>query len=217
MESVIDALVPMNDQKKKPFRIVAIHPLHVTEQFLDDLKERFTFNYSPITIQILNCQVYVTDTNEIVLCSNETKEVIRRIPSTHKYSVHRLTSWESSETKKGQIVSLSSDSLKARDLDGKGVRIFPGHNGRMTCMEITKDELYEDVRLISGSSKGLILIHMFKSAKILYTLDRHVSSISSLCLTVGIRGIELIASIDKQQNLRLWELETGELIREFVA
>lgn len=199
----IDGQQSPNPTKK--FRIVEQHRLHVTEKFLDELKELFRAqcHYDPAHIHNMRAYVILTDTNEIVIKSLDANEEIRKYPSMHRFSARRVLVWESGD--KGHIVTLSSDSLRSRDIDNKNPRNFQGHKSRLTCMMLSNDEAYEDARVVSGSDSGLILIHSLKSSKMLFTLSQHAAPIVSICFTFGIGNIPLIASMDKADTIILWE------------
>jgi hypothetical protein len=212
----------------KPFRTVEVHKLHVTDAFLDELREilKRSAHYEVAIIMQWVAEVSLSDTHEIVIRSLETKEELHRYPSHHAYGCKRVAVWEneaaehthddsSSNSKhhkqinvnKGHIVTMSSDSIKSRDLDNKLTRNFAGHKSKITSLLLSHEEAYEDVRIISGSAAGQILIHSLKTTKILLSLqdDIHRGPIVSLALTLGIGNIPLIASIDSKHVIALWE------------
>jgi hypothetical protein len=197
--------------RQSRMRAVVVHRLHVTEEFLDGIKEAFrsSCHYAPAKVNHLRAMVHLSDKNEIVIASADTNYEMNRFLSNHVYSAKRVLVWESGH--KGHIVTMSSDSIRSRDFDNKNARQFPGHKSRLTTISVSDEESYENVRIISGSASGTILVHSLKSAKILFVLNQHKASVSSLCFSFGIGQTPLVASVDSSGVIILWENDSESM------
>jgi WD40 repeat protein len=83
--------------------------------------------------------------------------------------------------------------------------ILHGHEQRITCLEITNNNQY----LISGSLDGIIHIWDLVTKTIVKRIKAHSQGILSLT----INNISQILATTNYQEIKLWDLETGELLQ----
>jgi WD40 repeat protein len=83
--------------------------------------------------------------------------------------------------------------------------ILQGHEQRITCLEITNNNQY----LISGSLDGIIHIWDLVTKTIVKRIKAHSQGILSLT----INNISQILATANYQEIKLWDLETGELLQ----
>jgi WD40 repeat protein len=83
--------------------------------------------------------------------------------------------------------------------------ILHGHEQRITCLEITNNNQY----LISGSLDGIIHIWDLATKTIVKRIKAHSQGILSL----AINNIAKILATANYQEIKLWDLETGELLQ----
>jgi WD40 repeat protein len=83
--------------------------------------------------------------------------------------------------------------------------ILQGHEQRITCLEITNNNQY----LISGSLDGIIHIWDLATKTIVKRIKAHSQGILSL----AINNIAKILATANYQEIKLWDLETGELLQ----
>jgi WD40 repeat protein len=83
--------------------------------------------------------------------------------------------------------------------------ILHGHEQRITCLEITNNNQY----LISGSLDGIINIWDLATKTIVKRIKAHSQGILSL----AINNIAKILATANYQEIKLWDLETGELLQ----
>ncbi|MEB3192446.1 MAG: DnaJ domain-containing protein [Snowella sp.] len=83
--------------------------------------------------------------------------------------------------------------------------ILQGHEQRITCLEITNNNQY----LISGSLDGIIHIWDLATKTIVKIIKAHSKGILSL----AINNISRILATANYQEIKLWDLETGDLLQ----
>ena len=87
--------------------------------------------------------------------------------------------------------------------------ILHGHDQRITCLEITNNNQY----LISGSLDGIIHIWDLATKTIVKRIKAHSQGILSLT----INNISQILATANYQEIKLWDLETGELLQNLAG
>ena len=82
--------------------------------------------------------------------------------TNHKFTVKRIAVWEGLGLKKAIIVSLSSDSVRAFDFNnGKSLRQFEPHQGRITSLALSEDLAFEDCIVVTGGTDGVVMVSCF--------------------------------------------------------
>jgi WD40 repeat protein len=87
--------------------------------------------------------------------------------------------------------------------------ILHGHDQRITCLEITNNNQY----LISGSLDGIIHIWDLATKTIVKRIKAHSQGILSLT----INNISQILATANYQEIKLWDLQTGELLQNLAG
>lgn len=83
--------------------------------------------------------------------------------------------------------------------------ILQGHEQRITCLDITNNNQY----LITGSLDGIIHIWDLATKTIVKIIKAHSKGILSL----AINNISRILATANYQEIKLWDLETGDLLQ----
>ncbi len=184
---------------------------HLDDEFLSSLQEKLRPNYQPVVMRESNFILCLNDLNEIVVKDLSSLEVSKSFPTGSTTSAKRLRVWE--QDGKSLIVVMSSESMRMLDLNGKLLKTLSGHKSRINCMCITPSGQFEDAVVVSGCKDCSILVHSMKTGKVLLTLEGHLKPVMAVALSIGPQDIELVVSIDTAGQIKLWNLETGELMR----
>lgn len=170
--------------------------------------------------------VKTTDTHQITIHNATTMEKLRTIDTGHIRSIKRILIWDGPKPNGPQIISCSNDgTLKVFDFDGRALRNMAkpeegakgrdkiGHIGKVTCMDVSKNEPYERTTVVSGGSDLTVRIWSLKSGKQEAVCRGHLQEITGVCFCVARNGTLLIASMDFSGEVRFWDRASGNLQR----
>lgn len=134
----------------------------------------------------------------------------------HEKSVKNIAIWQGLNSKNQIITSSSDGTVKVFDIEGKPMRTLVHGQRPVTAVFVSGDDVeYVDAVVLSGCAEGTVKVWGLKSGKLLKTLIGHSCGISSLCTCQSREGHLLVASADRSGAVRLWNIDSGECVRQF--
>lgn len=138
--------------------------------------------------------------------------------SGHKKGIRRIDVWEGTKPHP-QIVTVCNDStMKILDYTGKCLRNMDMptemHKGRINCVKISENELYEDTLIVTGGVDMTVKYWGLKVGKLKKTLVGHRSEVVAVgfCPGTGIHEL-MVVSADSIGEIRLWDKIEGKGLR----
>jgi WD40 repeat protein len=178
------------------------------------------------TEQLGGMVVKTTDDAKITIHNATTMHKVRTIDTGFKRSIRRLLVWDGPKPNGPQIIACSGDgTIKVFDFDGRPLRDLAkppegtkgrekiGHVGKVMCIAVSKDEPYERTYVASGGVDCSVRIWGLKSGKQQAECKGHTKEIIGVNFCKARNGTPLVGSMDFGGEVRLWDRETGELMR----
>jgi WD40 repeat protein/DNA-binding SARP family transcriptional activator len=133
----------------------------------------------------------------------ETGEVIQRFKG-HTGGVNRIAFSPDGQT----ALSASDDTtlILWNVATGEEIHRFEGHTGRVTCVAFSPD----GQTALSGSDDTILILWDVATGKEIRHFEGHINEVTGVAFNLD--GRTMLSTAD--HTLRLWELETGEEIRQ---
>jgi len=170
--------------------------------------------------------VKTTDDHKITLHNATTLAKTSTITTGFKRSIRRLLVWDGPKPNGPQIIACSGDgTIKVFDFDGRPLRDMGkpsegtkgrekiGHVGKVVCIAVSVDEPYERTSVASGGIDKSVRIWGLKSGKQVAECKGHLYEVIGVNFCKARNGTPLVGSMDFSGEVRLWDRETGELMR----
>jgi WD40 repeat protein len=197
---------------------IPVPKVHVnTEMILSLRKSLVNVVYKP----------YELADGRIVTCDDQRNlqiirfgDVINEWYSGHTHSIRRITAWEGERTKYNKIgtwiISAGSDGhVHLFDTEGKHQKsLIHGHLVPISCLMASPHNFdFVDALVYTGATDGTIKIWGIKSGKVRHTLSGHSRAISAMSFVIGRDHTTMLASVDRRDEIRLWDQASGECVR----
>lgn len=187
--------------------------LYLHEELLQSLQPKFNCVYGAYTSLDGTLKISANDSNTILVTNVGDEEAMPRAISTdHKTGIKRIIVWEGIGLKKALIITMSSESVRVCDLNGKFLRQFEPHLRRINCVGLSDDLAYENCVVVTGGVDNIVLIHSLKTGKVKHRLSGHECEIKSIAF-LNAKGYEMVVSIDKSNQIRFWDRENGKCLK----
>lgn len=195
-----------------------IPKIHVsTEMILSLRKTLVNVFYKPY--ELIDGRIITCDDNRnlmIVFRGDVTHEWY----SEHTHSIRRIMAWEGERTKYNKVgtwvISAGSDGY-AHLWNTEGVHqksYLHGPQLAISCLMTSPHHFdFVDALVYTGAVDGTIKIWGIKSGKIRYTLEGHSRAVSAMSFVISREQSTLLASVDRRDEIRLWDQASGECVR----
>lgn len=170
--------------------------------------------------------VKTTDDHKITLHNATTMAKTDTITTGFTRSIRRILVWDGPKPNGPQIIACSGDgSIKVFDFGGRALRDMCkppegakgrdkiGHVGKVVCIAVSVDEPYERTTVVSGGIDKTVRIWGLKSGKQVAECKGHQHEVIGVNFCKARNGTPLVGSMDFTGEVRLWDRETGELMR----
>lgn len=195
--------------------------IQITEKFLEStrnlLATQLTFMRPKIESYGLTTRfIGLNDAGTIEIREEGTRKLDKEIATGHKGSIRRLCLWQGDGAT--FIITAGSDgTARVFDFDsGKYLRNMVGHEGPVLCVAASDDGDVKKTLVATGGVDCTVRVYYLSSGRQRVALSGHAWRVVSICFTdpkFTVGHVSVIASMDVKGEIRLWDRETGMLLR----
>ena len=193
------------------------YPMHLTSEQILKLYDKLDFRYGKVEVEVFGLVgkfMMCGDAGEIYIHDSSSGKLERRIETGHEGSVKRVDCWRGDIV---HIVTVASDAT-ARVFNfetGKYCRKMIGHEGPLNCLRVSEDEDFRKALVVTGGKDCTVRVYYLCSGRPKYVMEGHKFPIMAVDFMEVMGGFNAIVSADINGEIRIWDKDTGDLLRTF--
>ena len=194
------------------------YPVHLTDTQVSELYDKLNYKYKRSEVEVFGLvgkYMKTDDKGDILIYDTTTDKLERRIHSGHEGAIKKLDCW------KGDIVHITSagsdGTVRIFNFEtGKYLRRCQGHEGPINCLRVSEDEDIRKALVCTGGKDCTVRLFYLVSGKPRFTMEGHkypIIAVDFMDCMGGYKGVAV--SVDTSGEIKLWNRESGELLRSF--
>lgn len=199
-----------------------IPKIHINIDMINSMRRELTqCAYIYKSYILSDGRILTVNDNRMIIIKDSNGDVILEFFSHHTHSINRIIAWEGKISKNNKygtyIITVGNDGhINLFDLNGELIKTLI-HEPMIpiTCVITSNHDVdFVDALIYTGAKDGSIKIFSIKSNKTRHILIGHSRAISSMCFVKDrINDDIYLVSIDRRDEIKIWDQITGNCIR----